>query len=217
MWGPEHLSHSDMMTNDKASCGVASPGLVSQGLVRSPRKGAIPQHGIAPFRYAVNQAMRELAEDSRTIFVGQSVRYPGAAIYSSLDGVPDEKRLEMPITENFQAGFCIGLALTGRIPICIYPRMDFLLLAMDQLVGHLDKAPLFGWRPKVIIRTMVGQKNPLNAGPQHTQNHTQAFRLMLQTIDVCECRTPDAVLLDYQHAIESDRSTLIVENPSWGD
>ena len=46
---------------------------------------------------------------------------------------------------------------------------------MNQLVNHLDKLPLWGWHPKVIIRTMVGQTTPLDAGPQHTQNHSDAF------------------------------------------
>ena len=40
------------------------------------------------FSKAVVEAMRMLARDERTVFVGQSVRYDGAAIYHSLDGVP---------------------------------------------------------------------------------------------------------------------------------
>src|SRR3990167_10732141 len=82
------------------------------------------------FDRAVNQAMLMLAADERTLFVGQSVAYDGATMYHSIAGVPMEKRLEMPVIEDFQLGFCLGLSLKGRIPVCIYPRMDFLLLAM---------------------------------------------------------------------------------------
>lgn len=155
-----------------------------------------------------------IAQRGDTVFVGQSVRYDGAAIYHSLDGVPMEKRVEFPVAENLQLGYCTGLALAGKLPICIFPRMDFMLLAMDQLVNHLDKLPLFGWHPKVIIRCRVGQKKPLDAGPQHTQNHTQAFRLMLTTVRVYEVRTPQEVEEAYARAIALPESVVIVENPS---
>lgn len=166
------------------------------------------------FKSAVNEAMLMLAADPRSFFVGQSVRYSGAKTYDSLAGVPDTKRLELPVIEDFQLGFCIGLALKGRLPICIYPRMDFMLLAMNQLVNHLDKLPLYGWKPKIIIRTVVGQKKPLDAGPQHTQNYCEAFRLMLHRVRVAEVRTPEQVKLAYQWALASEHSTLVVENPA---
>ena len=164
------------------------------------------------FKKAVNEAMLRLAADSRTVFVGQSVRYDGAAVFDSLDGVPMDKRLEMPVVEDFQMGFCTGLALLGKIPICIFPRMDFMLLCMNQLVNHLDKLPLFGWHPKVIIRTMVGQTHPLNAGPQHTQNHTNAFVNMLMTIPVVQIMKASEVAGLYQFAWEHTRPVVIVEN-----
>ncbi len=162
------------------------------------------------------EAMRMLAADPRTVFVGQSVAYDGAAIYHSLDGVPMDKRLEMPVIEDFQLGYCIGLALTGKLPICIYPRMDFMLLAMNQLVNHLDKLPPYGWHPKVIIRTRVGPKKPLDAGPQHTQNHSHAFRQMLTTVEVLEVCKAAHVTEAYNLALQNKHSTLIVENPTSG-
>jgi pyruvate/2-oxoglutarate/acetoin dehydrogenase E1 component len=160
--------------------------------------------------------MLMLAADPRTVFVGQSVRYDGTAMFSSLEGVPMEKRIEMPVIEDFQLGFCTGLALMGQIPICLYPRMDFLLLAMNQLVNHLDKLPLFGWHPKVIIRTVVGSKTPLDAGPQHTQDHTSAIRLMAPRIHVLNCWKPQEVTVAYQYAMLESGSILIVENPEGG-
>lgn len=166
------------------------------------------------FATEVNRAMRLLAEDDRSIFIGQSVRYDGAAIYYSLDGVPMAKRLEFPVAENLQLGYCTGLSLAGKLPVCIYPRMDFMLLAMDALVNHLDKLPMFGWRPKIIIRARVGQKKPLDAGPQHTQNYTSAFRQMLTTVDVVELRHAEDVLPAYEDALRNKYSTIIVENPN---
>ena len=166
------------------------------------------------FKEAINAAMLKLAEQPNVVFVGQSVRYDGAAIFDSLKGVPMDKRLEMPVIEDFQMGFCTGLALAGRLPVCIFPRMDFMLLCLNQLVNHLDKLPLFGWHPKVIIRTTVGAKSPLDAGPQHTQDHTEAFRRMMTYVQVVQVTRADAVPLVYQYALETPASVLIVENPS---
>ena len=169
---------------------------------------------MSSFKQAVNEAMLMLSKDERTVFVGQSVRYDGAAIFDSLAGVPMSKRVEFPVVENLQLGYCTGLSLAGKLPICIYPRIDFMLLAIDQLVNHLDKLPRYGWRPKVIIRSTVGGKTPLDAGPQHTQNHTQAFRSMLTTVTVKEVHTPFEVEDAYRDALRSDHSWLIVENPT---
>jgi pyruvate/2-oxoglutarate/acetoin dehydrogenase E1 component len=166
------------------------------------------------FQKSVNQAMLMLADEENTVFVGQSVKYDGAAIFHSLKGIHQNKRLEMPVIEDFQLGFCTGLSLTGRLPICIYPRFDFMLLCMNQLINHLDKLPMWGWKPKVIIRTRVGQKKPLDAGPQHTQNYTFPLRQMLSRIEVLEVRNPKHVLEAYSLALGNKHSTIVVENPA---
>ena len=167
----------------------------------------------AGFSQAVNAAMLMLAADERTLFVGQSVLYDGATMYESLHGVPNNKRLEFPVVEDMQLGFCLGLSLRGKIPICIYPRFDFLLLAMNQLVNHLDRFCEMGdFRPKVIVRTRVGPTKPLNAGPQHTGHYTEALDLMLRNIDVVELNHADDVMPCYRDALASPYSTLVVEN-----
>jgi len=161
----------------------------------------------------VNEAMNELAKDERVVFVGQSVEYPGASIHASLEGIPQNRRIEMPVVEDFQLGFCIGLALTGKLPICIYPRFDFLLLATNQLVNHLDRiCEMSDFRPKVIVRTVVGKKTPLDAGPQHTGNYTQAFCSMLRNVRVFELRNEKQVLPTYRRALVDEHPWLIVEN-----
>lgn len=168
---------------------------------------------MSPFDAAVNAEMRRLAELPNVMFYGQSIRYDGAAIFNSLDGVPMDRRVEMPVAEELQMGFCIGRSLTGVLPVCIFPRIDFMLLAMNQFVNHLDKLPLFGWHPKVIIRTTVGKKSPLDAGPQHTQNPTEALKMMLRRVSVWEITEADQVPHVYNYARECPYPTLIVENP----
>lgn len=156
----------------------------------------------------LTEAMTMLARHPKTLFVGQNMRYDGQRMCASFAGVPMEKRIEFPVAEDLQMGFCTGLALEGYIPVCVFPRIDFMLLAANQLVNHLDK--MEGFKPKVIIRTAVGSKKPLNPGPQHTQNHTSAFSLMLKNIPV-EWFEPGV----YERALERPGSTLVVEDMEW--
>jgi pyruvate/2-oxoglutarate/acetoin dehydrogenase E1 component len=159
--------------------------------------------------------MLMLAGQPGAIFLGQNVKYDGNVMFKHLDGVPNSQRLELPVAEELQMGMSIGLALQGFLPISMYPRMDFLLLAMNQLVNHLDKMPLMSrnqFRPKIIIRTKVGSKTPLNAGPQHTQNHTDAFLKLLTAVQVEYIATPEYIPLVYERAVHNTGSTLIVEH-----
>ena len=168
----------------------------------------------AILRYAdeVTKAMAMLGRDQRTLFVGQAVEYDGQRLHATLKDVDADKRIEMPVCEDFQMGFCTGLSLEVYIPVSIYPRWDFLLLAANQLVNHLDKIPLLGgFRPKVIIRTAVGSKTPLNPGLQHIQDHSEAFSLMLQSIPVLQIHSAEDVLETYENALQIPGSCVVVE------
>jgi pyruvate/2-oxoglutarate/acetoin dehydrogenase E1 component len=158
---------------------------------------------------ALTDSMTMLAKNPGTVFVGQGVKYDGQRMHASFSGVPMEQRIEFPVAEDFQMGFCMGLALQGYIPVCIYPRMDFLLLACNQLVNHLDKVREF--KPKVLIRVAVGSATPLDPGPQHTQDHSRAFRSMLTTIPVMEILNPNAAVETYRTALNYEGSVMVVE------
>ncbi len=165
------------------------------------------------FNSEVIRAMQMLAADPRTVFLGQSVAYGGSTMYRTLEGVPMDKRMEMPVVEDFQMGFSIGLALQGKLPISIYPRMDFLILAFNQLVNHLDRFKEMGeFRPKVIVRSRVGPKKPLDAGPQHTGNYCQALKSMLRNVRVIELTSFEQVFRSYEEALHDKQSYVIVEN-----
>lgn len=134
-------------------------------------------------------------------------------MYKTLCDVPAEKRLEFPVAEDCQLGFCTGAALAGMLPITIYPRWNFLLLAMSQLVLHLDKLPLMakGVRPRVIIRTAVATRHPLNPGAQHLGDYSEAVNDMLETVHVVELFRADMIVPEYCKAATRDTSTILVE------
>ena len=170
---------------------------------------------ILNYKQEIIRAMNMLAKDKRTIFLGQNVSYSGAvSIHESLSGISDSQRFEMPVAEDMQMGISIGLSLEGYIPVSIYPRMDFLILAANQLVNHLDKIEEMSqarFRPKVIIRTQLGVKRPLDPGLQHCQDHTAALRALLTNINVIRLDDAEAIMPSYGEAIRSDKSTVIIE------
>ena len=87
----------------------------------------------------LTKSMDFLAKDPKIIFLGQAVAYPGTAMSNTLKNVPKNKLYELPVAEEMQMGITTGLALNNAIPVSIFPRWNFLLLATNQLVNHLDK------------------------------------------------------------------------------
>lgn len=150
--------------------------------------------------------MRELAEDERAIFLGQSVACAGTFMSMTLEDVPLEKRIEMPVAEELQLGISIGMAMTGLIPITIYPRFNFILCAMNQLVNHVDKM-----KPHIIVRVGVGSEKPLYPGPQHVGNFTEAFRRMMPNTKIIELERTEQIMPTYKDALERNGPTVLVE------
>jgi pyruvate/2-oxoglutarate/acetoin dehydrogenase E1 component len=169
---------------------------------------------LTPYRQAVVDAMSMLAEDPWVIFIGQTVRDGGAALGATLSHLPAERRVEMPVFENTQMGMSIGLSLTGWVPVSIYPRVNFLLEAVGQLVQHLDKLPEFGngYRPKVIIRTAIATPEPLDPGPQHLGDYMPTLRTMLRNTVVVDLKSADLIVPCYRIALAHSGSTILVEH-----
>ena len=160
--------------------------------------------------------MTWLGQQEDTVFLGQACAVSGHAISSTLIDVPLEKRVELPVFEETQLGISTGMALEGFTTITMYPRFDFFILACNQLINHLDKMEEMShgdMKPRVIIRVSVGSKNPIDAGPQHTQNHTEAMRRMLTNVEVVELIEPEDVFPAFKRAYEREDSkpTLVVE------
>ena len=97
--------------------------------------------------------MKYLGEQENTIFVGQQTAYKGNALYNTLEYVAQEKRIEFPVAEEFQMGFCTGLSLENYVPISFYPRMDFIILSLNQMLNHLDKFELPGFIGEIFLRS----------------------------------------------------------------
>src|SRR5438034_6321709 len=90
------------------------------------------------------QAIREahaqlLRTDPRVFVIGQGVWSPWYAGTSMQDLDKEfgrDRIIDSPVSENATTGAALGAALTGMRPLVVHPRMDFMLLAIDQLVNQ---------------------------------------------------------------------------------
>ena len=159
--------------------------------------------------------MTSISRDPKVIFVGQAVEYQGTAMKSTLVGVPNDQLMEVPVEEDFQMGLCIGLALKGYQPISVFPRWNFLLLATNQIVNHLDKLKYLtlSQPPKVVIRVGVGSESPLHPGPQHVGDFSSPFKLLCPNMNIVQLQNSADIPREYIRALSRDDgvSTILVE------
>ena len=171
---------------------------------------------IMKYKQELIKSMNYLAKKPDTIFLGQSVKYSGNAIFNTLVGVPNKKKIETPVFEDVQMGISTGLAISGYTPITCYPRFDFLILAFNQLVNHLDKIRRMSnneFKPRIIIRTSIGAKKPLDGGLQHTQDFTALFKNVLKEVNVVLLKDSSQIYNEFKKSLyrKDGKSTLMIE------
>ena len=162
----------------------------------------------------IKRSMDWLGSQEKSIFLGQAVGNAGTFMYGTLEGVPAEKRIEMPVTEQLQMQMTIGLSLAGFVPVSVYPRQNFLLLGVSDMSGVLDKLPALSdgkVSPNVIIRVAAGTTKPIHPGHQHVGNYAEAFRHLFDTIEVIELKEPEDIFPAYQKAYSAGHPTLMIE------
>lgn len=117
---------------------------------------------------------RNLGEDPNFLILGLGVTDPKGVFGTTL-GLAEkygEKRvLETPTSENSMTGVGVGLAISGYRPLMVHQRLDFFLLAMDQLVNSAAKWHfMFGGQSSVPITIRLITGRGWGQGPTHSQN-----------------------------------------------
>ena len=164
----------------------------------------------------LKKSMEFLDKNRKTLFVGQAVEVPGTAMSNTLVNVNKNKRIELPVAEEMQMGITIGMLMSGHIPVSIYPRWNFLLLAINQLVNHLDKLSIMTnnkYKSKAIIRTSIGSQRPLHPQYQHVGDFTSQIKKMCKNINVVKLSNPNQIFKEYKKALnrKDGLSTILVE------
>ena len=127
------------------------------------------------FATAINDALHQaMANDSSVICYGLGVTDPRAVFGTTANlekRFGSERVFDMPTSENAMTGIAIGAALNGIKTVMTHQRIDFFLLAMDQLVNGAAKWHyMFGGQSPIpiTIRLIIGRG--WGQGPTHSQN-----------------------------------------------
>ena len=141
---------------------------------------------------ALNEAMIQEMERDPTVFVYGIGTPDHKRIFGTTCDIPERfgmgRCLDTPLSEDAMTGMGLGAALNGLRPVHVHIRVDFLLLAMNQIAnmvssfrygsaGHMD-APL-------VVRAVVGRG--WGQGFQHSKSmhatfaHVPGLKVVLPT------------------------------------
>jgi pyruvate dehydrogenase E1 component beta subunit len=171
---------------------------------------------VMTYREALRLALREeLARDERVFVMGEEVGvFEGS--YKVTAGLLDEfgpdRIRDTPISEEGFLGAGVGAAMLGERPVVEIMTINFLLVAMDQVVNHAAKVgAMFGGevRCPLVIRTPGGAGNQLTA--QHSQS-LEGWFAGTPGLKVVAPATPADAKGLLKAAIRDDDPVLVVEN-----
>lgn len=129
---------------------------------------------------ALRRAITDEMERNSSVFImGEDIgKYGGCFGVTNglLKQFGEDRVRDTPISENTIVGIAVGSAILGMRPIVEIMFMDFITLAMDQIVNHAAKFHyMFGGQVNVpmVIRTAFG------AGRGYGATHSQSLESML--------------------------------------
>lgn len=135
------------------------------------------------YAQAIREAMEQMMKRDKGVFlIGQGVTSPWY-VGSTCDGLAKkfgEKRvIDTPVSEAAVTGIAGGAALSGLRPVLVHPRMDFMFLAMDQIVNQAANWHyMFGGK----INIPITIRGIINRGGEQAAQHSQALQSIFSHI-----------------------------------
>lgn len=116
-----------------------------------------------------------LATYPELILLGQglwSPFYVGRSLHGLDQKYGRDRVIDTPISENAVTGIALGAAIVGSKTVAIHPRMDFMILAVDQIVNEAAK-----WRYMLSsdINLSFTVRGIINRGGEQGAQHSQAL------------------------------------------
>lgn len=135
--------------------------------------------------------IQEMERDPSVFVYGIGVPTP-PYIFGSLGGIEErfgaDRCFDTPVSEDSMVGFGLGAAISGQRPVHVHIRIDFLLLAMNQLVNMVSNytySTVGRWKAPLVIRAIVGRG--WGQGSQHSKSlhsyfsHIPGLKVILPT------------------------------------
>jgi pyruvate/2-oxoglutarate/acetoin dehydrogenase E1 component len=165
---------------------------------------------------ALNEALDIcMTKDANVVLIGLGVP-DAAAIFGSTKGLVEKfgprRVIDTPVSENAVTGIALGAALSGTRPIMTHIRLEFAMLAMDQIVNQAAKWHyMFGGKASapLVIRLIVGRG--WGQGPQHSQS-LQSWFAHVPGLKVIMPATPHDAKGLLISAIEDDNPVVCIEH-----
>ena len=156
-----------------------------------------------------------LAKDPTVYLMGLGVPDP-KGIFGTTLGLQKKygagRVLDMPTAENGMTGVALGSALVGMRPVMVHQRVDFAVLAMEQIVNQAAKWHyMFGGKARVpmVIRLLIGRG--WGQGTQHSQS-LQAWFAHVPGLKVVMPANPADAKGLLISAIEDDNPVIYIEH-----
>ncbi len=166
------------------------------------------------YRGALNEALAmEMRRDTRVHVLGEDVAEGGPfAVTRDLAEEFAGRVHDTPISEGTVMGVAVGMALAGLRPVVEIMYMDFLALALDQLVNQAAKARYMSGGQlscPLVVRTAAGAGT--RSGAQHSQS-LEAWLIHVPGLWVAMPATAADAAGLLMSAIRADDPVVVVEN-----
>jgi pyruvate/2-oxoglutarate/acetoin dehydrogenase E1 component len=157
----------------------------------------------------------EMQRDDSVVLFGLDVDDP-KAIQGTTKGLLEkygpERVFGTPLAEDAMTGVALGMAYAGLRPVHVHIRMDFVLLAMNQLVNMAAKSRyMYGGQlpAPMVVRSMIGKS--WGQGAQHSQGLYSYF-MHVPGLKVVAPTTPYDAKGALIAAIRDDDPVMYVEH-----
>ena len=165
---------------------------------------------------AINEAYREeMRRDEAVYLIGEDIGRWGNLFGASkglLKEFGPEQVKDAPISEAAIAGCAVGSAVMGLRPIVEIMYIDFITIAMDQIINHAVKFHQLSCgqvRVPVVFRTQGG------VGMRNSSQHSQSFENWFVNVPgliVAMPSTPYDVKGLLKSAVRNDNPVILIEH-----
>jgi pyruvate/2-oxoglutarate/acetoin dehydrogenase E1 component len=157
----------------------------------------------------------EMGRDNNIILLGEDIGLQGG-VFGTSKGLYQKygpsRVMDTPISENSFVGAAVGAAITGLRPVVEVMYIDFITLAMDQIVNQAAKIKyMFGGKAKVplVIRTQGG------GGKGNASHHSQSLEVFfchIPGLKVVMPSTPYDAKGLLKSSIKDDNAVVFIEH-----
>lgn len=165
---------------------------------------------------AINRALHEeMSRDDRVLVIGEDVAAPGgpfAATKGLLDAFGPNRVRDTPISEAAIVGTALGAAMAGYRPVVEVMFLDFVTVAMDQVVNQAAKVSYMSagrFSAPMVIRSICASGR--RTGPQHSQS-LEAWLAHVPGLKVVWGSTPEDAYGLLKSAIRDEGPVYVIES-----